>query len=111
MAKEDKESDIKIQQLQLMEQSMQNFLAQKQQLQTHLIEIESALAELENSEKTYKIIGNIMVATKKEDLKKDLERKKENVELRINNIDKQEEKIKAKANQLQKDVLGAMEED
>jgi prefoldin beta subunit len=111
MNKEDKESDLKIQQLQLMEQSLQNFLAQKQQLQTHLIEIESALAELEGSEKTYKIIGNIMVATKKEDLKKNLEEKKANVELRINNIDKQEEKIKVKATQLQKDVLGAMDED
>ena len=42
-----KETEQKIQQLQLIEQSMQQFLMQKQSFQTQLVEIESALKELE----------------------------------------------------------------
>ena len=55
------ETEQKISQLQMFEQSLQGFLGQKQQFQMQLVEVESALGELENTEKAYKIVGNIMV--------------------------------------------------
>ncbi len=103
-----KETEQKIQQLQLMEQSMQQFLVQKQGFQTRLAEIESALAELKNSETAFKIVGNIMVSSKKQDIEKDLNEQKEKAELRIKMLEKQEDKIKERAEKLQKEVLDEM---
>ncbi|MBR9692247.1 prefoldin subunit beta [Candidatus Woesearchaeota archaeon] len=101
----EKSTEEKIQQLQMIEQGMQNFLAQKQQLQSQLIEIESAIKELGTSETAFKIVGNIMVSAKKEDLLKDLNSKKELIELRIKSVEKQESKMKEKASAMQSEVM------
>jgi len=99
------ETQQKISQLQLFEQSLQNVLIQKQQFQSQLVEIESALKEIGTAKEVYKIVGNIMVDSKKEDLKKELTSKKEMVELRIKTIEKQEKNIKEKATKMQSEVL------
>ena len=104
-----KEVQQKIEKLQTIEQNMQQFLMQKQQFQTQLVEIESALKELEKTTDSYKIIGNIMVKTSKEELKKDLEGKKELVDLRIKTVEKQENKIKGSAEELRKEIMGKLE--
>ena len=102
----DKETEQKIGQLQLMEQNLQNFLMQKQSFQTQLYEIDNALQELEKTkDKTYKIVGTVMIASKKEDLIKDLKEKKSVVELRIKSLEKQEKALKEKASQIQADVM------
>ena len=101
----------KIGQLQLLEQNMQNFLMQRQQFQSQLVEVESALKELETSEDAYKIIGNIMVKSKKEDLQKDLKEKQEMLNLRVAAIEKQEATVKEKAQALQQEVMGKMKEE
>jgi len=111
MAELSKETEKKISQLQLFEQSMQNLLMQKQQFQSQLVEIDSALKELETSEKAYKIVGNIMVDAKKEDLTKDLKSKKELIELRIKTLEKQETQIKDKSSKMQSEVMGNMEKE
>lgn len=97
-----------IQQLQLMEQSLQQFLMQKQAFQSQLMEVESALNEIEKTDQAYKIVGNIMVSSDKPTLKKDLESKKEVLSLRIKNLEKQEEKIKANASNLQSEIMKDM---
>ena len=74
-----------------------------------MIEIESALKELGSTDEAYKIVGNIIVHTKKEDLKKDLEEKKKIVDLRISNLEKQEEKIRERSKKLQEEVMGKLE--
>jgi len=104
MAEVSKETEQEIAQLQLYEQSLQNILMQKQQFQSQLVEIESALKELETTKEAYKIVGNIMVAAKKEDLKKDLESKKEAMSLRIKTLEKQENQIREKAKKIQEEV-------
>lgn len=101
----EKEVEQKINQLQLIEQSLQNLLMQKQQLQLQLVEVESALKELETAKEVYKIISNIMVSSKKEDLKKDLSSKKEMAEMRVKNLEKQENQLKEKATKLQAEVM------
>ena len=104
------ETQEKIQKLQLLEQNMQQFLMQKQQFQAQLVEIDSALGEVDKTENAYKIVGNIMVASNKEDLKKDLQSKKEVAELRLKTLEKQEGQIKEKAEKLQAEVLKKIKE-
>jgi len=105
MAEIPKETEEKINQLQLYEQSLQNFLIQKQQFQTQLVEIESALNELETTKGSYKIVGNIMVSADKDALKKELDSKKDAVKLRISTMEKQEKQIKEKVSKIQSEVM------
>ena len=107
----EKSTEEKIQQLQMMEQGMQSFLMQKQQFQTQLVEIDSALQELDKTDKAYKIVGNIMVSADKEKLSKDLKEKKETAELRIKTLEAQEKTTRDKAEGIQKEVLEAMKND
>ncbi|MEK6848999.1 MAG: prefoldin subunit beta [Nanoarchaeota archaeon] len=94
-----------LQRLQMLDHNVQQMTAQKQQFQSQLFELENALKELESSPSAYKIIGNIMVMTDKATLKKELDGKKELLDLRIKNIEKQEKQLKDKVKQLQQDVL------
>ncbi len=99
------ETEQKISQLQMFEQSLQGFLGQKQQFQMQLVEVESALGELENTGKAYKIVGNIMVETDKKELQADLSSKKEVLELRLKTMEKQETQVRDKASKLQSEIL------
>lgn len=91
----DKETAKQIQELQMTEQSMQNLLLQKQAFLMESSETENALEELKKSgEEVYKIVGQIMIKTKKNALEKELKHKKEIINLRIKSIEKQEEGIK-----------------
>jgi prefoldin beta subunit len=95
----------RVEKLTLLDQNLQQLLSQKQQFQSQLFEVENALKELESTEKAYKIVGNIMVSTKKEDLVGDLAEKKELLNLRVLSIEKQEKDLKAQADDLRKEVF------
>lgn len=103
-------SDEKISQMQMLEQGMQNFNLQKQQLQTKIFEIDSALDELSDSPESYKIIGNIMVKTDADKLKSSLVENKEKNQIRINAIEKQENSMREKAKKLQQEVMNELQE-
>ena len=105
------DTEQKISQLQMFEQGLQSFLGQKQQFQMQLVEIESALNEIENTDKTYKIVGNIMVEADKTELKSDLQSKKEVLELRIKSIEKQETQVREKASKLQGEIMKQMKKE
>ena len=106
-----KETEQKISQLQMFEQSLQSFLGQKQQFQLQLVEVESALNELEGTEKAYKVVGNIMVEAEKGELKNDLQSKREMLQLRIRTMEKQEAQVREKAQKLQSDILSKIKKD
>jgi prefoldin beta subunit len=110
MAEVKKDVQEKINKLSTMEQSLQSFLAQKQTFQAQLLEMTSALEELGKANKAYKIIGNVMIDSDKDELKKDLAQKKEMLELRIKNLEKQETKTREKAAELQAEVMKEMSE-
>lgn len=99
------DTEKKIGQLQLFEQSLQTFALQKQQFQAQLLEIESALKELEKVQSAYKIVGGIMVSGSRDELMKDMQQKKEVAELRIKAVEKQEKQIREKASALQAEVV------
>jgi prefoldin beta subunit len=103
-----KDVQEKINKLSMMEQSLQQLLAQKQTFQAQLLEVESALEELKTTDKAYKIVGNVMVASDKDALTKDLHDKKEMAELRIKSIEKQENKMRETTSELQAEVMKEM---
>jgi len=102
------ETQESISKLQLIEQNIQAMLMQKQQFQAQLFEVESALKEIEKTDDTFKIIGNVMIKTEKAALKTELSNKKEIIDLRLKNLDKQEKQLKEKAETLQKEVMGKL---
>lgn len=103
-------SSSKISQLQLLQQNLQNILFHKQQLQNSMVEFESALHELKNTEKCYKIVGHLMIASSKDKLSEELESKKEVSELRLKNYLLQEEKLKKSIEELQKEVVKELQD-
>src|SRR3989344_6554754 len=95
----------KVNQLQLLQQNLQSVLAQKQQLQSQLVELESALEQLGSASQAYKIVGKIMISAKKEELTKDLQEKKEVAEIRFKNFNKQEEKLRENLEKTQQEAM------
>jgi len=84
-------SSEEFQEITILEQNLQNLLFQKQAFQMELNETESALNELEGADdEVYKIAGQILIKSNKENLKKELLEKKKLIELRISSIEKQE---------------------
>ncbi|MBR9690105.1 hypothetical protein GOV08_00285 [Candidatus Woesearchaeota archaeon] len=98
----------KINMIQAYEQNLSALISQKQSFQSQLLEIESSLIEIQKTKKAYKIIGNIMVETDVPALKKDTKQRQEMLKLRIDSIEKQEEKIKEKIADTQKEVMDTM---
>lgn len=104
-----KETERSIAELQLLEQNLQNFLGQKQNFQLQLVEVENAIKELEKTKETaFKIIGQLMISSDKKELLEDLSSKKEVIGLRIKSIEKQENILKEKAENLQKEIMKEM---
>lgn len=97
----------KIKQLQTYEQNLQGYQTQKQEIQSQLTETNSALnAVAETSEGSYKLIGNIMVKKDPSSLKEELEEKKNTLNLRLDSIQKEENKIRERMRTLQEEVVG-----
>jgi|SRR3989344_503187 len=102
----DKETQQKIQELQNFEQTLQGMLMQKQAFQMELSETENALDELEKTtDEVFKIVGNIMIKTSKTKTQAELKRKKELVTLRLSSIEKQENDLTKKAQDLKEEVM------
>lgn len=100
------EATRKIQELQILEQSLQNVILQKQAFQLELNETALALEELKKADKeVYRIIGQVMLKTSKEEMEKDLKSKKDILELRLKNLDKQEISFKEKTEKLREEVM------
>jgi len=98
-------TEEKIQNLQAMERGLQQLLLQKQTFQAQLMEIESAQEEIKKSDTVYKIVGNIMLKADRQSMEKELKEKNETLNLRIKNIEKQEESAREKAKKLRGEVL------
>jgi prefoldin beta subunit len=106
MAEMNEENLRKIQELQMLEQNLQSLILQKQAFQFEENEIINALEELKTSgEEVYKIVGQVMIKSNKQDLEKDLKSKRELVQLRLKNIEKQENVIRERAVKLKDEVL------
>lgn len=95
----------KLQELQMIEQHLQSFMAQKQSCQIELNEAENALVEIKKAgNEIYKIIGNIMLKSNSDEIKKELEEKKKLLNMRVSSMEKQEKLLESKANELKKEL-------
>ncbi|MFH1276650.1 MAG: prefoldin subunit beta [Candidatus Woesearchaeota archaeon] len=95
----------KVNQLQVLQHNLQNISMQKQQIESQVNELDSALEGIKSTNKTYKIVGRIMIAASKEDLKSDLESKKEVMGLRLKNLINQENSLKSKFEEAQQEAM------
>ncbi len=96
--------------LQLVEENLHSYLAQKQQVQAQLMELESAAEALAGAKNTYRIIGSIMVEQPSADIKNDLDERMERARVRLSSLEKQEEKLKQQAETLQKEIMAGMKQ-
>ncbi len=101
-----KNTDKKIQEMQILEQNLQNLLLQKQAFQMELSETQSALKEIENSgEEVFKIIGQLMIKTDKSKIKQELSNKEKILNLRTKTIEKQETSLTEQLDKLREEVM------
>ena len=103
----DEETQRKIQEIQVYEQGFQQLLMQKKSFRYELDETEYAVKELEKSEgEVFKIIaGQVVVRSEKEKLISEMNHKKELIELRLKNIEKQEEEYSNKIETIREEVM------
>ncbi len=106
------EAELKerIRKLQLLEESLNANLQQKQQAQAHLMELESAKEALGGASQAYRIIGNLMVERPAARLSEELEEQMERSRVRIAALEKQEAQAKEKAEGLQQEIMQGMKE-
>ena len=90
--------------LQQLQQTLQGVLTQKQQLELELTEVEQALDEMEkltDNATIYKSIGSLLVKSEKGKVTTDLNERKELLDMRINVLGKQEERLRSQVKELQ----------
>jgi len=96
----------KIQEMQLIEQSLQNILYQKQAFQMELSETRAALEEIKSSgDEVFKIVGHLMIKTDKEKIKKELLDKEKFLDLRLKSLEKQEKTFSEQLESFRDEIL------
>ncbi len=98
-----------ISQLQVLEQSLKGMEMQKQNVQLQLMESENSMKELEGyNGKPFKIVGPVMIESKKEDLVKELNDKIELLKVRSESLAKQEASLKKQFEETQSKVMESL---
>jgi prefoldin beta subunit len=89
--------------LQTYQQQMQTVMMQKESLSIQNMEIGKALEELGKTEydDVFKAVGPILIKSTKKDLNKELNEKKEMIDIRVKSLQKQEVRLKEKMKEAQ----------
>ncbi len=97
-----------INQMQLYQQQMQAIIAQKENLNLQISEINKAFQELSDSKQNeaYKISGPILIKMPVSEIKKDLGEKRESAELRIKSLEKTEKLVNEKISEIRSKLSG-----
>jgi prefoldin beta subunit len=93
--------------LQQLQQTLQNVLTQKQQVETELLEVDQALSELEKNtdlDVIYKSVGSLLIKTKKKKITEELKERKELSDMRVSVLGKQEERLRAQIKELSEKI-------
>ena len=95
-----------IQEIQIIEQTLQNLFFQKQAFQMELTETQSALTEMQkSSDDVYKMIGQLMIKVPKTKITDELSEKEKFLNLKIKSLEKQEGVFSEKLEQLRGKIL------
>jgi prefoldin beta subunit len=86
-----------------LQQQLRNVVLQKEALKIQVNEIESALEELKKTEEetVYKVVGNVMVKKKKDEVEKELNEIKEDSELKISSLENFEKDLVVKIKRIE----------
>lgn len=92
-----------INQFQMLQQQLQAILIQKEDSKLEILETEKALDELSKNDvkEVYKLSGQIMIKKDADTVKKELEEKLSDLELRLSAFDKTEQKINEKLKEME----------
>lgn len=96
--------------LQQLQQTLQSILAQKQQVELEITEIDQALTELQklgDDSVIYKATGSLMIKSEKTKINTELTERKELLNTRATVIAKQEERVRSQL----KDVQARLQQD
>lgn len=96
---------MSVNQLQLIQHNLQNVQNQKLQMQEHVTELDSALEELKDTKKAYKIVGKIMISTDSKKLSSELKERKDLIDVRLKNFSQQEDKLRKSLEEAQKEMV------
>ena len=111
MKKENEDLNKSLLEYENMEKQLEVVLIQKHQLQIQMNEVKHALDELKKAEgEVYKSVGSIIMSTTKENAEKELKEKHELLEVKLNAIAKQEEKLRSTVVDTQKKLQERMKE-
>jgi prefoldin beta subunit len=103
---ENKQQEL-LMQFQTLQEQLQNIMIQKENGKLQVLEIDNALEELKKTkDKVYKSSGMILIKKDPKTIAKELEDKKENLEIRVKNLEKQDKLIKDKLMELQQKITG-----
>lgn len=98
-------------QLQQLKAQIEALGRQKMQVEALLRDTENALEELEKVDENsliYKNVGELLIKASKETVKEELAEKKETYDLRLKTLERQEERVQKRYQQLQEQLRGAL---
>ena len=100
------ERETKVQDFERSRAQLFNISGQKQQMQLQSASMKQALEELTKTKekKVYKAVGNILIQSDTAKVKKELQDKKESLDLRIKTMQKQEDSLVNKLNKLKSEI-------
>jgi len=107
LANLDEETQKKIQELQMLEQSFQQLLMQKNAFSMEANETDFIISEVEKTEgEVSRIIGNqVIIKTTKENILEDMKKKKKLIDTRMKTIEEQEKEFSKKIEELREEVI------
>jgi prefoldin beta subunit len=109
MKKEQEDLNRDLVEYENMEKQLEVLLIQKHQLQIQLNEIRHALEELKKSRgEVYRSVGSILLHTTKDAAEGDLKERNELIDVKLNAISKQEEKLRTMVVDTQKKLQERM---
>jgi prefoldin beta subunit len=91
-------------QAQVYQQQMQNIMTQKEALRVQEMEIKKAAEELEKSKESsvYRVSGTILIKASRQEVSKDLKDKQETIGLRMATLEKSENSIRDRIEDIRK---------
>ena len=103
----DEETQKKIRELQMMEQSFQQLLMQKNTFSMEANETDFIIKEVEKTESEIsRVIGNqVIIKTTKEAVLKDMKKKKELIAMRMKTVNEQEKEFSEKIESIREEVM------
>ena len=93
-----------ISELQVIDQKLQGIAMQNHNFKTQMLEIENALIELKTAKEAYKLVGSIVLSVEKKELEKELNSKKEILDLKLHTSTKQEKMLRKEIEKLQNKI-------